>query len=127
VKKILLVDDEPEFVSMLQMRLEANRYDVVTANDGREGLQKIAEENPDLVLLDVMMPGMDGFEVLEKLRKSPSTKYLPVVLLTARGESSSIFKGQELGATDYLTKPCASEDLLAVIRKHIGGGAPPSA
>lgn len=117
MKKVLIVDDEPDFADMIGMRLEANDYTVVTASDGVEGLTKARDENPDLILLDVMMPGLDGFEVLKRLRKSPSTADTRVVMLTAKGESKSIFRGQELGADDYLIKPCDSEELLAVCKK----------
>jgi adenylate cyclase len=118
MKRILLVDDEPEFLEMLQMRLEANGYEVQTATDGAEGFRKAKEEHPNLILLDVMMPGMDGFEVLSKLRACEDTKYLPVVMLTAKRESKFLLKSQELRATDYLMKPCDSKELLQVVRKH---------
>ena len=117
-KKILIVDDETDFSEMLKMRLEASAYEVITANDGAEGLEKAQEHHPHLILLDVMMPGMDGFEVLSKLRSADSTKYTPVVMLTAKRESKFMLKSQELHATDYLMKPCDSKDLLDVIRKH---------
>lgn len=117
-KKILIVDDEPEFAEMIKMRLEANGYEVVAAYDGKEGLAKASSENPDLILLDVMMPGMDGFQVLKSLRANDATENIPTVMLTARGESKSIFKSQDLGATDHLIKPCESKDLLDVIKKH---------
>jgi len=118
MKKILIVDDEPEFADMIRMRLEANGYEVVTANDGTEGLAKVREENPDLILLDVMMPNLDGFEVLKRLRRSQATVDTRVVMLTARGETKSIFRGQELGADDYLIKPCDARELLAVCKKY---------
>jgi len=118
MKKVLIVDDEPEFADMISMRLEANGYDVITAGDGAEGLVKAREENPDLILLDVMMPNLDGFEVLKRLRNSPATADTRVVMLTARGETKSIFRGQELGVDDYLIKPCDSDELLAVCQKY---------
>jgi DNA-binding response OmpR family regulator len=118
VKVKRLVDDEPEFVDMIKMRLEANDYEVVTAYDGAEALQKADEERPDLMLLDVMMPGMDGFQVLSRLRHKDETRYTPVVMLTAKGESKSIFKAQDLGVADYLIKPCDSKELLDVVKRH---------
>jgi DNA-binding response OmpR family regulator len=118
-KKILLVDDESDFVLMMKMRLEANRYQVVTANDGMTGLKKAKEEQPHLILLDVMMPGMDGIEVLRRLRAANSTKQTPIVMLTAKRESQLIFKAQELRATDYLMKPCDSKELLSMVRKYV--------
>jgi DNA-binding response OmpR family regulator len=117
-KKILLVDDEPEFVSMLKMRLEANGYEVVTSCDGKSGLEAVQTENPNLLILDVMMPGMDGFQVLRQIRRAEKTRYLPVIMLTAKGESKSIFRSQELGVTDYLIKPFEPSELLAACAKH---------
>ena len=116
--KILMIDDEPEFVEMIQMRLEANGYEVVTAFNGEDGLKVALAENPRLILLDVMMPGMDGFEVLRKIRKNPGLQYTSVVMLTAKGEAKSIFRAQDRGATDYLIKPCEAKDLLEVVAKY---------
>lgn len=118
-KKILMIDDEPDFVEMVRMRLEANGYEVCTASAGEEGLKVAQAENPHLILLDVMMPGMDGFQVLRKLRSMPDTKYIPVIMLTARGESKAIFKAQEEGVTDYLIKPCDAPALLETIARHV--------
>ena len=117
-KKVLIVDDEPEFAEMIQMRLEANDFEVVVANDGQAGFDMAQTESPNLILLDVMMPGMDGFETLRRLRRSDATRQTPVVMLTARGESRSIFRAQGLFATDYLIKPCDSQELLATVRKY---------
>jgi DNA-binding response OmpR family regulator len=123
-RKILIVDDEPEFVDMIKMRLEANALDVIVAYDGTEGLEKAAQEAPDLILLDVMMPGMDGFAVLLKLKQVDRTAHIPVVMLTARGETKSLFAGQDLGSTDYLIKPCDSKELLSVIHRILGPPPP---
>jgi DNA-binding response OmpR family regulator len=117
-RKILVVDDEADFADLIKMRLEANDYAVVLARDGEEGLEKAEAEKPDLILLDVMMPGMDGFKVLSRLKASESTRMTPVIMLTAKGETKSIFRAQELGATDFLIKPCESADLLSVVGKH---------
>jgi adenylate cyclase len=117
-RKVLVVDDETEFVEMVTMRLEANEYEVASAFDGPSGLEKAKEVSPDIVILDVMMPGMDGFQVLRELRKQEKTRYTPVIMLTAKGESKSIFKALDLGATDYLIKPFDSKELLAVLKKH---------
>jgi DNA-binding response OmpR family regulator len=117
--KIMIVDDEPEFAEMVQMRLEANDYEVVVAADGQECLEKVVIENPALILLDVMMPGLDGFDVLKALQRGERTRFIPVVMLTARGESKAIFRAQEMGASDYLIKPFESDELLSVIRKHV--------
>ena len=103
-KKILAVDDEKHIVRLVQANLERAGYQVVTANDGKEALQKVAEENPDLVVLDVMMPYMDGFEVLQNLRRNPSTRDIPVVMLTAKAQDADVFKGWQSGVDCYLTK-----------------------
>lgn len=117
-KKILIVDDEVDFADMLKMRLEANGYDVVAAHDGEEGIAAAQAENPSLILLDVMMPGLDGYQTLKRLKATRGTEYIPVVMLTAKGETKSIFKAQDIGVTDYLIKPCDSKELLEVLSKH---------
>ena len=118
-KKILIIDDEPDFIEMIKMRLEANDYDVVSAPDGIQGVEVAQEQKPNLILLDVMMPGWDGYETLRQLRKSPETKQTPVIMLTAKGESKSIFKAQGMGSSDYLIKPCDAQELLSTVRKYI--------
>ncbi len=117
-KTILLVDDEPEFLQLLRMRVESGGYHVRTASGGAEALAAAEAELPNLILLDMMMPGMDGLETLRRLRRSPATAGVPVIMLTARGESRVILKAQESGATDYLIKPCDSAELMAMIRRH---------
>jgi two-component system alkaline phosphatase synthesis response regulator PhoP len=117
-KKILIIDDEPDFVDMIQMRLEANGYTIVSAEDGIQGVDVAIEEAPDLILLDVMMPGWDGYETLKQLRRKPEVAKTPVIMLTAKGESRSIFKAQEMGSTDYLIKPCDSTELLETVAKY---------
>src|SRR5579871_5670888 len=104
-KKILAVDDERHILRLVQVNLERAGYTVVLAADGREALEKVASENPDLVVLDVMMPYMDGFEVLQRLQKDPSTRDLPVIMLTAKANDSDIHQGWVTGASCYLTKP----------------------
>jgi CheY-like chemotaxis protein len=118
MKKILVVDDEPEFVEMIRMRLESAGYEVLEANDGYDGLAKARGQNPSLILLDVMMPGLDGFRMLQKLRQDPDTNPIPVVMLTAKGESKSILKAQQHGARDYLIKPIESKELMAMVRRY---------
>lgn len=117
-KKILIIDDEPDFVDMITMRLEANDYTVISAPDGMQGLDAAEDERPDLILLDVMMPGWDGYETLKQLRRKPELLKIPVVMLTAKGESRSIFKAQDMGSTDYLIKPCESQELLDTVKKY---------
>jgi len=118
-KKILVVDDEPEMVGLLRERLEINNYEVISAADGFSGLEKANKDNPDLILLDIMMFGMDGFEVLRKLRLEPETKNIPVIMLTAKTDTGSILRAEDLKSTDYITKPFDFKELLDLIKKHI--------
>ncbi len=117
-KKILIIDDEKELIDTIEPYLSARGYAVTSAVNSREGLKKIREK-PDMVLLDIMMPGLDGFEVLRRTRDNPETKDLGVIMLTAKSESSSIFKAQDLGATDYIIKPFRLGELMGVIKKYI--------
>ena len=117
-KKILIVDDEINFVKMVQVRLEANGYDVEVAFDGEEGLEKAAEVNPDLILLDIMMPKKDGYTFLLELKKNDEMKGIPVIALTAKPGMKDMFELE--GAKDYITKPFESDQLLAKIRDLIG-------
>jgi DNA-binding response OmpR family regulator len=117
--KILVVDDEKDLVEVLTLRLEGSGFKVIVAYDGGEALKKVKEENPDLIILDIVMPVMDGFEVLARLRRDAQTKDTPVIVLTCKGESKAIFKAQSLGATDYLIKPFEPSELLDAIKEYI--------
>jgi two-component system alkaline phosphatase synthesis response regulator PhoP len=116
-KKILAVDDEKHIVRLVQVNLERAGYLVVTASDGKEALAKVAEEKPDLVVLDVMMPYMDGFEVLQNLRRNPSTRDIPVIMLTAKAQDADVFKGWQSGVDLYLTKPFNPMELLSFVKR----------
>lgn len=116
--KILIVDDEPDVITFLKKRLETVDFNVVSAADGVEGLKKARETKPDLILLDVIMPNKDGFKMLSELRAEEATRGIPVIMLTAKGESDAIFQGQELGAMDYVIKPYDFEELLKYIKKY---------
>ncbi|MHB9035366.1 MAG: response regulator transcription factor [Armatimonadota bacterium] len=116
-RKILACDDEKHIVRLVQVNLERAGYEVVTANDGKEALQKVADENPDLVVLDVMMPYMDGFEVLQNLRRNPSTRDIPVIMLTAKAQDADVFKGWQSGVDCYLTKPFNPMELLSFVKR----------
>lgn len=116
-KKILAVDDEKHIVRLVQVNLERAGYTVITANDGKEALEKVNEENPDLVVLDVMMPYMDGFEVLQNLRRSPATRDIPVIMLTAKAQDADVFKGWQSGVDCYLTKPFNPMELLSFVKR----------
>jgi PleD family two-component response regulator len=110
--KILVVDDEPHIRRILQFLLEKEGFEVLMAENGEEALEVVRDQRPDLMLLDVMMPRMDGFTVLERLRRDFETSSLPVIMLTAKGESSEKVRGLKGGANDYLTKPFNQEELL---------------
>lgn len=116
-KKILAVDDERHIVRLVQVNLERAGYTVVTAFDGREALEKVASEQPDLVVLDVMMPYMDGFEVLGNLRKNAQTRDLPVIMLTAKAQDADVFKGWQQGVDCYLTKPFNPMELITFVKR----------
>ena len=114
--KILVVDDTPSNVKLLVDLLGIQGYTMVTATTGAEALEKVAEERPDMILLDVVMPGMDGFEVCRKIRENPETTLLPVVLVTAMYPAEQRVKGIEVGADDFLSQPISQAELLARVR-----------
>src|SRR5438105_14776918 len=116
-KKILAVDDERHIVRLVQVNLERAGYEVVTAFDGKDALEKVASERPDLVVLDVMMPYMDGFEVLQTLKKNPNTRDLPVIMLTAKAQDADVFRGWQNGVDCYLTKPFNPMELIAFVKR----------
>ena len=104
-KKILVCDDEPYILMALTDAVEMEGYDCVTAINGKEALERAREEIPDLILLDIMMPYMDGYEVCEALKADDATKGIPVIMLTAKSQQVDIERGKEVGADDYITKP----------------------
>jgi DNA-binding response OmpR family regulator len=113
VHRILVCDDDELLRELLQFRLEAKGFDVVVAGDGREALASIQTAHPDAVVLDAMMPGMDGFEVLRRLREEDGTRDIPVIMLTARKGERDIVDALRLGASDYLSKPFIPDELSA--------------
>ena len=114
--RVLVVDDVPANVKLLEARLSAEYFDVVTATNGKEALAICERAECDLVLLDVMMPDMDGFEVCRRLKTSPATHHIPIVMVTALDQPSDKVRGLEAGADDFLTKPIAELALLARVR-----------
>src|SRR5579872_2821014 len=116
-KKILAVDDERHIVRLVQVNLERQGYEVVTAYDGKEALEKVQSENPDLIVLDVMMPYMDGFEVLQNLKKNQNTRDIPVIMLTAKAQDADVFRGWQSGVDCYLTKPFNPMELLTFVKR----------
>jgi diguanylate cyclase (GGDEF)-like protein len=115
-ERILVVDDDPDIVQFVRMNLELESFDVETADNGRVALELAKLRPPDLILLDVMMPEMDGLTVLRRLRNSPATVNVPVIILTAKALAEDRVKGLDLGADDYITKPFDLEELLARVR-----------
>jgi two-component system phosphate regulon response regulator PhoB len=119
--KILLIEDEPDIAEVLQYNLEKEGFDVSTARRGDTGLETVRRDNPDLVLLDLMLPGIDGLELTRLLKRDPSTSRLPIVMLTARGEEVDRIVGLELGADDYISKPFSPREVVlrvkAVLRR----------
>ena len=116
-KRILVVDDEPELVDMITLRLEANDYKVLQAHDGQEGLEMAKKEKPALIILDLMMPKMDGYKVCGLLKRDARYAKIPIILLTARAQEEDMSLGEELGADAYITKPFDPEVLLGKIKE----------
>jgi putative two-component system response regulator len=119
-KTILAVDDAESIIDILVDAL-GSEYEIVVALDGESALDIVAEDKTDIILLDIMMPGIDGFEVLERLKASPATVDIPVVILSARTGADDGARGLELGAADYLTKPFDIPDVKACIIRHLPG------
>ena len=115
--RLLAIEDEPDQVRLLQVRLEANGFTVLFARDGEEGLKRAAEEKPGLILLDLMLPKLDGLEVARRLKGSPETKAIPILLLTAASMENLEEQATAAGAQGCLRRPYDSADLLAAIRK----------
>lgn len=116
-KKILAVDDERHIVRLVEVNLQRAGYEVVTAYDGKEALEKVQSENPDLIVLDVMMPYMDGFEVLKNLKANETTRDIPVIMLTAKAQDADVFRGWQSGVDCYLTKPFNPMELLTFVKR----------
>lgn len=120
-KKILLVDDEPFIIQMVSSRLKANGYDIISAADGEEGLTKARAENPDLIILDVMMPKMDGFQVCAALKQDERYKHIPILLFTAKGGDEARQVGlDDCGANDYMSKMFEPQAFLDKVAELIG-------
>jgi len=116
-QKILIVDDEPNIVLPLQFLMERNGYATTVAQSGEEALEAISKEKPDLVLLDIMLPGIDGFEVCEIVKLNPDLKHIKIIFLTAKGRDVDIAKGMVLGADEYIAKPFSNKQIVESVRK----------
>jgi DNA-binding response OmpR family regulator len=122
--RILVVDDEPNIVLALEYLMRREGFEVAVAADGEAALEAIAASPPDLVILDVMLPKMDGFEVCRRVRADPRWRGLRILMLTARGRDTEVAKGLDLGADAYVTKPFSTRDLVARVRALLAREAP---
>ncbi len=127
-KKVLIVDDEKDIVDLVAYNLGRNGYDTLTASDGNDALDSASKNSPDLIILDLMLPGIDGMEVARRLKSDAKTASIPIVMLTAKGEETDVVVGLTLGADDYVTKPFSMKVLLARVssvlrRSETGAGA----
>lgn len=114
--KIVIIEDEPDISEVIRYNLERDGYQVYSAEDGEEGLQSVREIVPDLVLLDLMLPGMDGLEVCRQIRADERTQQIPVIMVTAKGDERDVVAGLDLGADDYVAKPFGPRELVARVR-----------
>ena len=114
-RKILIVDDEPDMVEMLKIRLEAAGYSTMTAQDGQEALRLAREEGPDLIILDLMLPKLDGYKVCRLLKFDKKYKHIPIIMFTARAQDSDIKLGKDVGADAYMTKPFDAQALMVKV------------
>ncbi len=125
-KKILLVDDEVDIVTVIRMRLESSNYEVIVARDGKEALNAARSLRPDLIVLDLMLPGMDGFHVARMLKYDTQYKDIPIIMLTAKAGENDRKTGEEVGADAFMNKPFEAEKLLAKIRELLAARNPDS-
>ena len=118
-RKVLVVDDEENIIQILEFSIEAEGYEVITALNGEEAIKKARKEQPNLIILDIMMPKVDGYEVCRVLKGNPLTKKIPVILLTAKGREIDKRLGFEVGASDYIVKPFSPSKLIDKINEHL--------
>lgn len=114
--KVLVVDDEPNILLSLEFLMQRAGFEVMTAEDGENALERVAEDMPDILLLDISLPGISGFDVLEQLRRDPAHARLPIIMLTAHGREVEREKGMALGADDYITKPFSTQTLVEKVQ-----------
>ena len=119
-KRVLIADDEPNIGASLEFLMEQAGFEVKLASNGREALELVASFAPDLLILDVMMPEMNGYEVCQRLKSDPATREVKVVMLSAKGREVEVAKGLELGADAYVTKPFSTRELVAKVREMLG-------
>lgn len=119
-KKILIVDDDPNIVISLEFLMKREGFDVVVATDGEAALAAMEQHRPDLVLLDIMMPKKDGYEVCQQIRANPAWKHVGIIMVTAKGRDTERAKGLALGADAYITKPFSTKDLAQQVKQLLG-------
>ncbi|MFC1708571.1 response regulator [Candidatus Omnitrophota bacterium] len=119
VFKILVVDDDKDIVERLESKLKREGYESVVAYDGKQALNKVAKDNPDIIILDLMLPELNGFDVLQEIRQKHNERWRPVIIVSARDELVSLKKGYNMEADHYITKPCNLEDILQGIKTMI--------
>lgn len=119
MKKILIVDDEADIIEILQFVSEANGYECITAMDGEEGLRLAKESNPDLIILDVMMPKINGYKISRLLKYDSKYKDIPIIMITARSQEEDKLIGEETGANEYITKPFKIDEVLDTIKRYL--------
>ncbi len=117
--KILVIEDEPNILKLVSFILKSSHYSTLEANCGKDGIEKARKEKPDLIVLDVMMPNMDGFEVAKILTADKATKGIPILMLSSKAQFEDKMKGIDSGATDYITKPFEKEELLEKVREFL--------
>lgn len=117
--KILVVDDEPTIVRLMEFILARQGHEMIVAVNGEEALQKIKAHQPDLVLLDIMMPRIDGYEVAQRVRADPQTAALPIIMLSAKAQDEDVRKGVEVGVDEYVTKPFTPDHLVQVVSEYL--------
>ncbi len=121
-KKIVVIEDESDILEIIEYNLSREGFDVVSASDGEEGLRLVRQETPVIVLLDLMLPGLDGIEVCRQLKGDPVTEAMPIIMVTAKGEESDVVLGLGVGADDYITKPFSPRELVARVKAVLRRG-----
>ena len=119
-KRILIVDDEPDLVETLKIRLRQENYECLTANDGHNGFELARTERPDLVILDIMLPGMDGYKVARLLKFQKELKNIPIIMLSARDRDEDRLMGEQTGANSYIAKPFSMDKLVTTVKGFLG-------
>jgi twitching motility two-component system response regulator PilH len=121
MSKVLIVDDSPTELHILTKILQGGGYEVISAANGEEGIEKAKSDLPNLILMDVVMPGLNGFQATRKITRDPTTKHIPVIMVTTKDQDTDREWGMRQGARDYLVKPVNSDELLDKVKRHLAG------